>query len=88
MCGSRRIAQHTPVDRPLGAPGDRAELVLDQFGGLRPLEPTQVTWWRNVLVPTAAVAGAVFIVLVLRRPKWQPGQQPPRRKTKLDRDFL
>jgi hypothetical protein len=45
----------------------------------------------GVLAAPVAVlitAGTVFVVLVLRRPKWQPGQQPSRRKTNLDRDFL
>ncbi len=85
MCGAQRITSHFPAtDDRLGKPGDRVDLVLDRTGVVRVLAPEKVTWWRNLLVPAAAVAGAVFVVLVLRLPR----RSPKKRKQQVSRDFL
>ena len=87
MCGSRRIASHFPDGgQDVRKPGERVDLVIDRTGVVRVLEPSEVTWWRNVLVPTAAAAGVAFVLVALKRPRWKPGKPTVRRK--LDRDFL
>lgn len=50
------------------------------------LEPNEVSLWRNLLVPTAAATGVVFVLVVLRRPKWKPSKPTARRN--LDKDFF
>jgi hypothetical protein len=87
-CGSRHVDVHTPADGHVDQPGERTGLVLDRFGVLLPLEPAEVAWWRNVLVPTAAVTGAVFVLFVLRRPRWEPRTPVQQRKPQLGKDFL
>ncbi len=87
-CGSRRVEVHTPADGTTDKPGERVELILDRLDVLLPLEPAELAWWRNLLVPTAAVTGAAFVLVVLRRPRWEPRKQAPPGKTQLGRDFL
>ncbi|WP_157528894.1 hypothetical protein [Nocardia sp. NRRL S-836] len=73
MCGSQRIASHFPDNADqLGKPGDRVGLVIDRTGVVRVLAPSKVTWWRNLLVPAAAVLGATYVVLVVRLPRRRP----------------
>jgi hypothetical protein len=88
MCGSQRISSHFPYggQDEVRKPGDRVDLIIDRTGLVRVLEPSEVSWWRNLLVPTAAATGVAFVLVVLKRPKWKPGKPMARRN--LDKDFL
>jgi hypothetical protein len=87
MCGSRRISRlSSDDDQEVREPGDRVDLIIDKVGVVGVLEPSEVTWWRNLLVPTAAATGVAFVLVVLKRPKWKPSKPTARRN--LDKDFL
>jgi hypothetical protein len=86
MCGSRRISRLSSDDQKVREPGDRVDLITDKVGVVGVLEPSEVSWWRNLLVPTAAATGVAFVLVVLKRPKWKPSKPTARRN--LDKDFL
>ncbi|MET9224913.1 hypothetical protein [Lentzea sp. NPDC003310] len=88
LCGARTVAAHFPAggQDAVRKPGDRVDLVVDRVGIVRVLEPGDVTWWRNVLVPLAVVIGVAFVFAVLKRPRWKPSAPVGRRE--LGKDFL
>ncbi|GHH46310.1 hypothetical protein [Lentzea cavernae] len=88
LCGSQRIPSHFPSggQDELRRTGDRVDLVLDRTGVVRVLEPAELAWWRNALVPIAAVVGVAFVLVVLKRRRWKPSAPVARRE--LGKDFL
>lgn len=87
MFGSQKVPSHFPPSQDeLRKPGDRVDLVIDRTGVVRVLEPSELTWGRNVLVPVAAAVGVAFVLVVLQRRRWKPGK--PAAPRNLDKNFL
>lgn len=85
--GSQKVPSHFPPSQDeLRKPGDRVDLVIDRTGVVRVLEPSELTWGRNVLVPVAAAVGVAFVLVVLQRRRWKPGK--PAAPRNLDKNFL